>query len=400
MGLAKCALKFLVAISLVFLAGLFVFELRVFKIGVNPKEFLVSSNHLRSDIQVNPYSVSLATHSDHSYFKYINFVVVSWVGDIVVAVSLENLEEYNFESALRGMLLPARVRVIQHRVYDSKYPINELRNIAMNAVLSTHVLVSDIDIVPSVSLSEVILNLPKSYLRNPLNAFIVPLFEFKHEVAPCNNWIVCQPLMKTYNQCTKKKLYNMINFDRSCVDIGSKAGQEYLFPKWYNLAPTNHSTPLDCWSNELMQPFVVVAKSNHLPQFDQRFYGYGMNRVQWLSHLRYLGYSFHVISHSWAFHLNHAKTPSQVRYESTPSNSLYGVDATKAINLYKISLEPIIANATAHKRQVIPLCNELKSISNPLSTGREGWTNQTPGRSSTGRMRLERRTPPPALNVN
>ena len=57
--------------------------------------------------------------------------------------------------------------------------------------------------------------------------------------------------------------------------------------------------------DDLSDRYVIVAKSSRLPQFNPAFVDYGYNKIEWLNHLRLLGYRFSVLSHSWAFHVKH-----------------------------------------------------------------------------------------------
>ena len=52
---------------------------------------------------------------------------------------------------------------------------------------------------------------------------------------------------------------------------------------------------------------MVVKKTSNLPYFDERFINYGYNKVQWLEHLRYLGYNYVVINHVFAVDIPHPR---------------------------------------------------------------------------------------------
>ena len=59
--------------------------------------------------------------------------------------------------------------------------------------------------------------------------------------------------------------------------------------------------------NDIQEPYIVVKKSAKLPHFDERFVNYGKNKVQWIIHLRLLGYQYYVLSHSFAIDVPHPK---------------------------------------------------------------------------------------------
>lgn len=50
----------------------------------------------------------------------------------------------------------------------------------------------------------------------------------------------------------------------------------------------------------------MVKRSEYLPRFDERFINYGFNKVQWIEHLRYLGYEFSVLAQSYAMDMPHS----------------------------------------------------------------------------------------------
>mgnify|MGYP004686284661 FL=1 len=59
--------------------------------------------------------------------------------------------------------------------------------------------------------------------------------------------------------------------------------------------------------NDIQEPYVFVKRSAKLPRFDERFVNYGKNKVQWIIHLRLLGYKYYVLSHSFAVDVPHPK---------------------------------------------------------------------------------------------
>lgn len=66
-------------------------------------------------------------------------------------------------------------------------------------------------------------------------------------------------------------------------------------------------TPLDCMLNDIQEPYVFVRLTEHTPRFDERFVNYGKNKVQWITHLRLLGYQFYVLSQSFAIDVPHPR---------------------------------------------------------------------------------------------
>lgn len=51
--------------------------------------------------------------------------------------------------------------------------------------------------------------------------------------------------------------------------------------------------------------YLLVHKTENLPLYDERFVGYGWNKVQWIEHLRYIGYRFYVFNNGFIIHCPH-----------------------------------------------------------------------------------------------
>ena len=93
---------------------------------------------------------------------------------------------------------------------DTTYPVNTMRNIGLNAVKTSHILIMDVDLIPSADLSHVvidnivdqttILNADKSRKTNqglqiPMEAIVVPAFERTVD-HPCASIEDCMKYMK------------------------------------------------------------------------------------------------------------------------------------------------------------------------------------------------------------
>ena len=83
------------------------------------------------------------------------------------------------------------------------YPINRLRNLAINNILTTHFLLFDMDMWPNSivqsdclveSTYQTLLNLPDSYLQNPYFVTIIPAFSLTSKLLKhhkCNGFKEC-----------------------------------------------------------------------------------------------------------------------------------------------------------------------------------------------------------------
>jgi len=72
---------------------------------------------------------------------------------------------------------------------------------------------------------------------------------------------------------------------------------------------------IKCFLSNRYEPYVVLRKSPRLPPYEEQFTGYGKNKIQHVVHLRYAGWSFSVLSHSFLAHFPHHKSASRVKWE-------------------------------------------------------------------------------------
>ena len=52
---------------------------------------------------------------------------------------------------------------------------------------------------------------------------------------------------------------------------------------------------------------MMLHYSPSLPLFGEQFVDYGYNKVQWLEHLRYMGYDFQILTNGFAVDIPHGR---------------------------------------------------------------------------------------------
>ena len=72
---------------------------------------------------------------------------------------------------------------------------------------------------------------------------------------------------------------------------------------------------VDCFRSNRYEPYVVLRKTPWTPRYEERFTGYGKNKIQHLVHLRYAGWRFSVIGRSFLTHFPHHKSAARVEWE-------------------------------------------------------------------------------------
>lgn len=147
------------------------------------------------------------------------------------------------------------------------------------------------------------INLPASYLKEDKNVCIVPSWEYIMEPnAQCNTFQNCIERIYTLLPGTKQELRRCVE-DRFCFRFRESSNTHVVPPPLSHVQ--NYHT--DDWFDLPSDTYVFVKRSPSLPRFDERFVDYGKNKVQFVSHLRMLGYKYYVLSQSFAIDVPHPR---------------------------------------------------------------------------------------------
>ena len=226
-----------------------------------------------------------------------------WAGPISLSVyasdveTLRLLDYYHSSSCLQK-----RHNVAIHIVYTDGqfYPVNYLRNVAIENVRTPYILLSDIDFLPMFELYGYLQEAAR-VLGSPMRAFIVPAFETH--------------LYKFDFPANKTALLRMLD---------SQSLYTFRYHEWpKGHAPTNYahwrtaSTPYRVnWASDF-EPYVMVSASNSLPKYDTRFVGFGWNKVSHIMELHHAGYEFVVLPNAFIIHMPHSPSLDISQFRSS-----------------------------------------------------------------------------------
>ena len=192
-----------------------------------------------------------------------------------------------------------------------QYPINALRNKALSLANTDLVLMLDVDFVasPQLGLPEPGYRDPAVYnqmveLTNKKKAIVLPAFEITNR---------------------KQDLTMAQNFARSMVVAGKETVQQHYKEGMVDAfngrdAPWGHgpsnTTKWVRLSRPILyrvvyepkyEPFVILSR-HQAPWADERFVGYGGNKIAYINQLNGLGFGFHVHPYGFAIHVPHVRT--------------------------------------------------------------------------------------------
>jgi Glycosyl-transferase for dystroglycan len=197
------------------------------------------------------------------------------------------------------------------------YPINQLRNLALSGVATSHALVLDVDMLPSIDLFDT-LNIPgvrEALSKDPKLAVVVPAFQTQD--------LKCG----TSTKCLNRHLYWMPkDFEDLVIGLSSSKILPYDPTHFSRQGSTNYRkwmqqahgelADIPCVSSNQYQPYLVVRLCNHLPPFQERFVGYGGNNMAWTMHLRRVGYRLQQVGGSFIAHFPHPSSMAKLEVEN------------------------------------------------------------------------------------
>lgn len=243
----------------------------------------------------------------------------------------------------------------------STYPVNVMRNRGLDAVKTSHILIMDVDLIPSADLSHVVKDnvmdqiimsrqQNKNDAESPVNAIVVPAFERKVD-PPCEDIESCKSYMQkdsTFLPLLFSDLKECID-EEDCIVFQSDANWEghhtthsktWLKKSWYKDLSAEGGggdamrviRPIKCFDSLRYEPYVVlpwcpsVASSSPqplTPYYDERFYGYGKNKIQHISHLRFRGVPFSVLPQAFTVHHPHPESSVKQVWNNWKKNELH-----------------------------------------------------------------------------
>lgn len=295
-----------------------------------------------------------------------------WTDPIILVVYLPSKEIKGtaertkaIDSIANMMTNCPQMTVLPHVHVDAKnqdkdlsiYPVNVMRNKGLSAVKTSHILIMDVDLIPSADLNGVIKdNLMDQVSSNngkvPTNAIVVPAFERKvdppcSDIESCRGYLQKDPnflptLFNDVKECVQDEKCIVFQSDNNWEGHHTTRTEKWLKREWFE-EPSSSGVndkqksrtirQIKCFDSLRYEPYVVLpwcpSMSSPNPQpltpfYDERFYGYGKNKIQHISHLRYSGVPFYVLPRSFVVHHPHPESNVKQVWNDRKKNKLHG----------------------------------------------------------------------------
>uniref|UniRef100_A0A0M3JTP4 Glycosyltransferase-like protein LARGE (inferred by orthology to a C. elegans protein) n=1 Tax=Anisakis simplex TaxID=6269 RepID=A0A0M3JTP4_ANISI len=271
--------------------------------------------------------VTLVTQLSIDRLLLLESLLSYWNGPISVAFYLSDLELIQLADYFNeSNLFNHRKNVAIHAVFKEgiHYPINYLRNVALNASTTSHVFLVDVDFLPMPGLYcfhfdyfQIVIiivmikrldlyillreRLLKRTTYNPRTAFIIAAFESKLY----RNIIVPN---------TKSNLLSFLDNGQIQIfrqDVWKKGHFATDYDFWRNTDFEYSVT----WRTDY-EPYVVVAR-NETPFYDTRFVGFGWNKVSHIMSMNAKGFDFIVLPNVFIVHQSHSSSFEITKYRTS-----------------------------------------------------------------------------------
>ncbi|XP_076591651.1 xylosyl- and glucuronyltransferase LARGE2s [Chaetodon auriga] len=249
--------------------------------------------------------VTLVAQLSMDRLQMLEAICKHWEGPISLALYMSDAEAQQFlRYAQASEVLKNRKNVGYHIVYKEGqfYPVNLVRNVALKNANTPYVFLTDVDFLPMYGLYDY---LRKSVVQLDMahtkKALVVPAFETLR-----------------YRLSFPKSKAELL----SMLDMGTLYTFRYhVWPKGH--APTNYAkwrtatTPYRVEWEPDFEPYVVVRRD--CPEYDQRFVGFGWNKVSHIMELDAQEYDLMVLPNAFMIHMPHAPSFDISKFRSSSS---------------------------------------------------------------------------------
>ena len=240
----------------------------------------------------NNFETTMVTQLSLDRLRTFNTLIKQWNGPISIAMYGTDADVAKFSAFVSTFeVLNKRSNVIVHIVFKQGpfYPVNYLRNIALGAVRTQYVFLNDGDFIPVKGLYNHLLGQNK-LIKDKKTLLVIPAFEtskFTLKFPASKRELLQQIRMKLVSQF--------------CVTCAHKTHAPTNYRLWFKAR-----NPYQIEWAQHFEPYVVVRSD--VARYDERFMGYGYNKVSQITELKAQGYRFMVIPEAFIIHTPHPPT--------------------------------------------------------------------------------------------
>ncbi|KJE88518.1 glycosyltransferase-like protein LARGE1, variant [Capsaspora owczarzaki ATCC 30864] len=225
-----------------------------------------------------------------------------WSGPLSISLYLNDYDVDDLVDHFETSdILRTRKNIALHLVFKegTLFPVNYLRNVALDHATTPYVFLADIDFLPSAQMATYLASMAASLdldNKNLPKALVVPAFETFH--------------YKFAFPANKNKLNSMLDAE-SIVSFRANEWPRGHSPTDFNKFRLATAPYVIQWQEDF-EPYILVRRD--VPRYDPRFLGFGWNKVSHIYELMKRGYQFIVVPDAFLIHLPHSPSPDIRKY--------------------------------------------------------------------------------------
>lgn len=207
---------------------------------------------------------------------------------------------------------------------QDEYPINVLRNLALSAVTTSHVMYADIDFWESQDLRDLLhlRSIRQALAEDHKRALVVPAFQLFRQ---CHEWRECPENNIPRMPRTRHDLMLLIKSKNgSQFDPTNRGGHgSTLYGTWVKTQKEPGSLiDIPCVYSNRYEPYLAFRYCRDLPPFQEQFSGYGKNKMTMVMQMLRSGYRLSQLGGGFLVHYPHLDSNSRLEWNESPENVL------------------------------------------------------------------------------
>ncbi|XP_065835196.1 xylosyl- and glucuronyltransferase LARGE2s-like [Oscarella lobularis] len=249
----------------------------------------------------DPNDVTIVAQLSIDRLQLVEALCEHWDGPISIALYASDVDAQQFLRTVRAStIVSRRTNLALHVVFKNGdlYPVNYLRNVALGNVATPYAFLADIDFLPMFGLYDSLKKII-SMMNMDKKALVIPAFE---------------------------TLRYRFSFPKTKSDVLELLDQGILYTFRYHVWAKGHApTDFARWRTSTspyrvkwepdFEPYIVVKSD--VTRYDERFVGFGWNKVSHITELDAQGFDFIVLPNTFIVHLPHAPSLDIAKYRSS-----------------------------------------------------------------------------------
>lgn len=178
----------------------------------------------------------------------------------------------------REQLLVQTLDANDDRVSD--YPVNILREMALSAVKTSHVMYVDIDFWESNDLHDILFfpSVRKALSENPKLALVIPAFQLNRQ---CKEYRDCPEINIPLMPLNREALVQSVTERKTTIfDPTNRGGHGSTQYDAWSRQESGELYDIPCFKSNRYEPYTAFRYCRDLPPFQKQFSGYGKNKVR------------------------------------------------------------------------------------------------------------------------